>query len=83
MPYSDSQCLTIHHSVGFGCRFLGELISQSGTLDSAPAPAVWGCVLSEQADDAVSLCCTILAEAGQQQQMQILQSFEARVQVIR
>lgn len=64
------------------CRFLGEFMAQSGSLDHAPPPAVWGCVLSDKADDTISMCCTMLNEAGSPHEGQRLRSFGIKVTVV-
>ena len=81
----------------FFCRFLTEFIAQSGTLEHAPQPAVWGTLLSEnasvsmvgapkltaylQADDAISMCCMLLTQAGNSNEARHLRSFGNKVVV--
>ncbi len=48
-------------------------------MGAVPTAAVWGCVLGEQADDTVALCCSMLVEAGQHGHALHLKSFQSQV----
>eukprot|EP00656_Telonema_subtile_P006916 TRINITY_DN13221_c0_g1_i1.p1 TRINITY_DN13221_c0_g1~~TRINITY_DN13221_c0_g1_i1.p1 ORF type:complete len:596 (+),score=159.56 TRINITY_DN13221_c0_g1_i1:115-1902(+) len=62
-----------------GARFLPELLAQNSDMGAVPTAAVWGCVLGEQADDTVALCCSMLVEAGQHGHALHLKSFQSQV----